>query len=60
MKKWLKGAVVGVVLVALIISSVVFLSKPKVKPEEAERNVYKNEQFGFKLKYPADWKIESV
>jgi hypothetical protein len=53
MKKWLIGVIVGVVLVALIIGgAIIYLSKPKIKWK-----TYESKEWGFRVKYPADWEI---
>jgi hypothetical protein len=51
MNKWLIGLIVGIIFAALIISGVViYLSKPKT-----EWKIYETKEWGFRIKYPADW-----
>jgi hypothetical protein len=52
MKKCLIGLIVGIIFAALIISGVVYLSKPKTEWE-----TYESKEWGFKVKYPVNWRI---
>jgi hypothetical protein len=52
MKKCLIGLIVGIIFAALIISGVVYLSKPKT-----EWKTYENKEWGFRIKYPQDWEL---